>query len=79
MLHLVTDFDIHIQHDGVDMGTVPVAFDGTNYKLLDACYQLVDVIGNRRHYTLMNRIMRSINKGCTYDKVDKTLWRLVPL
>ena len=77
MFHLVTDFNIHIAHNGEDMGTVPVSFDGTTYSLCDACYDLHAAIGSRRYDTLMSTIMTMVNDGCTYSKIGKTLWRLV--
>lgn len=77
MLHLVTDFDIHISHDGENMGTVPVSFDGTTYTLCDACHDLHSAIGSRRYMTRMNRIMSMINNGYKYAKVGKTIWRIV--
>lgn len=77
MLNLVTDFDIHISHDGENMGTVPVSFDGTTYTLCDACYGLHSSIGSRRYTIRMNRIMEMINSGYMYAKIGKTVWRIV--
>ena len=79
MLHLITDFDLHVTYDKEDMGTVPVSFDGTTYTMCDACYALADAVGSGNHGKVMARIMALINAGHTYGMLRKTVWRITPL